>query len=536
MIGERLTSRATPSARDGHEYMVSTLVPGRAQERAALGVAFLFLVAILLALAAFGATQFREIPAFVAAYAVAISLTNLLTALILFAQFSILRSWSLIAISCGYLYAGLIVLPWALTFPEAFATSGLLGAGGRTSAWLYVLWHGGFPLSVIGYVLLKNKGGVRDLWRGAVARPIVASVVIVAGLVCAVTLLVTAGKDLLPEPAGDPHQFDAAIYRPLALDGVIAVGALALTWLRRRSVLDLWLTVDMFTLSLEMVLALNTPAKFTGIWYIAILVGFLTSSVVLFVLLFETSTLYKQLLRALVAQHEERAARLMTGDAVSASIAHELRQPLSSMTNCAGAGLHFLKRAAPDIEEATAAFQQIVDDGHRAGAMIENIRAIFRKGPGSKTSLDVGALVEDSLALARAGLDSHRISVEAEPGKRLPRVAGDQIQLQQVMLNLITNAIDAMAAVAEDRRILRVRCDRRDPCGIAILVEDTGTGLAPALIDRIFDPLFTTKTEGMGMGLAICRSIVEAHGGSLRALPNRPSGAAFELVMPAEAL
>lgn len=275
------------------------------------------------------------------------------------------------------------------------------------------------------------------------------------------------------------------------------------------------------------------PARYTLGWYGGRVCGFLSASLLLFVLLYEITTLYARLLRAVVAQRSERVARLMTGDAVSASIAHEIRQPLSAMITNAGPGLRWLDRATPDVDEAKAALNQIVIAGHRAGTVIESIRAIFKKDVHNRTSLDINELVREALALMRSELQKHGVSVQAEPNEPLPRVDGDRSQLQQVLLNLVTNAIDSMAAT-NAVRVLRVKSKVHDSGGVIVSVEDTGAGIDPKDIDRIFNPLFTTKSHGMGMGLAICRSIIEGHGGRLWATPNTSQGAIFQFVLPVD--
>lgn len=224
----------------------------------------------------------------------------------------------------------------------------------------------------------------------------------------------------------------------------------------------------------------------------------------------------------------------MTGDTVSASIAHEVNQPLSAMINNAGAGLRWLDRAPPDLDEAKAAFKQIVVDGHRAGAVIGSIRAMFKKNVSTRTFLDINELIGEALGLVRGELQTHRVSVQAEPDERLPRVKGDRVQLQQVLLNLITNAIESMAA-SDGARVLGLYSEVQSSSGVMVSVKDTGTGVDPKDIDRIFNPLFTTKSHGMGMGLSICRSIIEAHEGRLWVAPNTPHGTVFHFILPTDA-
>jgi C4-dicarboxylate-specific signal transduction histidine kinase len=233
-----------------------------------------------------------------------------------------------------------------------------------------------------------------------------------------------------------------------------------------------------------------------------------------------------------LAQRREREARLLTGDAVTATIAHEVRQPLSAMITNADAGLHWLDRSVPDLDEAKAALKEIAADGRRAGAVIGSIRAIFKRDTPNRVPLDVNELIEEALALARSDLQGHRIRVEAEPNTQLPQVLGDRIQLQQVLVNLITNAIESMAK--DEPRFLRVTSEVHENGSVKVSVGDTGTGIGSQDVERIFNPLFTTKSDGMGMGLPICRSIIEAHGGRLWVAPNTPRGAVFQFILGAE--
>jgi signal transduction histidine kinase len=427
-----------------------------------------------------------------------------------------------------------MLIPWMLTFPSVFTPGGLLGAGLQSTTWIYILWHAGFPMFVIAYALLKDADRAKRLWRGSAGAAIFLSVVTTAAVVCAAVFLVTAGDALLPRISLDRVRFSTLWLYYAGCLALLSVLALIVLWIRRRSVLDLWLMVVMCAYVIEITLiAFPVPARFTFGWYAGRVFGFLSGSLLLFVLLYEITTLYAGVLRAVLAQRREREARLMTGDAVSASIAHEIKQPLSGMIANADAGVRWLDRTTPDLDKAKASLKQIIHDGHRAGAIIDGVRAVFKKDPQNRTSLDINELIREALALVRDDLHKHRVTVQAELNEQLPRVKGDRVQVQQVLLNLITNAIDSMAA-KNGARVLCVKSKVHDSGGVMLSVEDTGKGVETKDIDRIFDPLFTTKSHGMGMGLSICRSIIEAHDGRLWVKPNTSEGAVFQFILLAD--
>jgi signal transduction histidine kinase len=234
--------------------------------------------------------------------------------------------------------------------------------------------------------------------------------------------------------------------------------------------------------------------------------------------------------RAIDAQRRERDARLMTGDAVAATIAHELKQPLTAMITRSYTGLRWLDRAAPELDKAIAGFRKIADDGHRAAAVIDSIRSSFRKEARVSAPLDVKSLIEEAVALLQDELKAHGVLVKVELSTGPLPVIGDRIQLQQVLLNLITNGIEAMTTV-DGPRALAVSANVRDDGGVMISIADTGTGIDTEDLQRVFNPLFTTKSGGMGMGLSICRSIIEAHEGMLWVTPNAPRGSIFQFVL-----
>ncbi len=217
---------------------------------------------------------------------------------------------------------------------------------------------------------------------------------------------------------------------------------------------------------------------------------------------------------------------------LSASIAHEISQPLAAIVASANAALRWLARETPDLDEATAALKQIVSDGRRAGEVIATLRAMYRKDAQEGKLHHINEIVVDVLGLFRAELQRHRVSVRNTLTEGLPPVRADQVQLQQVILNLVMNAVEAMAPVSNRSHTLSIRSQVDHSGNVLLTLEDSGSGIDVENLDRIFQPFFTTKAKGMGMGLSICRSIVEAHGGRLWASPGSPHGTVLHLVLP----
>jgi signal transduction histidine kinase len=476
--------------------------------------------------------QLGRIDAFVPAYGTAIFVNDLITAVLLFNQFAILRSRSLLVIASGYLFTALIVIPWTLTFPGVFTPSGLLGAGLQTTNWLYNLWHFGFPMFVVAYALLKDADPTKGLWWGSAGAAILSSVAVTAAVVCVATFLVTAGHAHLPRTMLDTIHASPLWLYIAGCQVLLCVAALVLLWARRRSVLDLWLMLVVCASAIEVYLGSFAGLfRFSAGWYAGRIFGFVSSILVLFVLLYEITTLYAQLLSAVLAQRREREARLMTGDAVSASIVHEVRQPLTAIIASANAGLNWLDRVEPDLDNVRNSLWRVVTAGRNADAMIEDIRAHFKTGARTRTSLDIDDVIQEALAVVRDQLKTHRIAVRADSDKRLPRIRGEPVQLQRVLVNLITNAIDSMAT-KNGERVLSIRSEIHHSGCVMVSVEDTGKGLEPSAVDRIFNPMFTTKAHGMGMGLSICRSIIEAHEGQLWVTADKGRGAVFQFTVP----
>jgi PAS domain S-box-containing protein len=235
--------------------------------------------------------------------------------------------------------------------------------------------------------------------------------------------------------------------------------------------------------------------------------------------------------------HEAQAelahvARVTALGELAASIAHEVNQPLAAVVAHAAACRRWLDRDPPNLEEARGTVQSIIKDGNRAGEVIQHVRALVNKTVGQKTPLDINEVVNDVITLLHYELASHRISLRMELAPALCPVLGDRIQLQQVILNLVINGIEAMQPVTDRRRELAIRTRQDDAGKILVEIRDCGIGLAGGNASRLFEAFFTTKSDGMGMGLSICRSIVESHGGRLSASGHAGPGATFQFVLP----
>jgi C4-dicarboxylate-specific signal transduction histidine kinase len=227
-----------------------------------------------------------------------------------------------------------------------------------------------------------------------------------------------------------------------------------------------------------------------------------------------------------------RVARLTTVGAMAATIAHELNQPLAAIVSNGSAGLRWLDRPEPNLEEARVAFGRVVNEGHRAAQIITSIRAMFKKDSGARSPVAINELVCDVVSTSLGELKCRRISLALQLLDDLPPVHADRVQLQQVLLNLLTNAVDSIASVTDRPHTLSVRSERLEDW-VLINVEDSGTGINPEHAERMFDAFFTTKSNGIGLGLSICRSIVESHGGRLSVFPVHPYGSVFRVMLPA---
>jgi signal transduction histidine kinase len=433
-----------PGPPDEHQLLLATLPPSKGQIRLALGVVLALLVALAFTIP-FTNVQLPRIDAFIPAFETAIAFNDLVTAALLFAQFSILRWRSLLVLANGFLFTALIVVPHALTFPGAFAPTGLLGAGLQSTAWLYYFWHAGAPLAVIGYVLLKDVDNRAAKLQRSPATVIGWSMALVILIVCVLTWIAIEADTFLPRIMAGSVEANRTV---LALIGLLIAAlnavALVLLWVRRRSVLDLWLMVMCCAWLAETLVTAFVAGRFTFGFYASRLYAFVAVFWVLLTLLSETMTLYSNLVYSALRRRSNSEGRQIAMDAMAASIAHEVSQPIGAMSFNSEAAIMLLSQTPPNIDEARAALEAIVSDGTRAAMVIASLRSMFKRDTPQRTRFDVNDLLQEVPKLVDADLWSHKITVAIELRESLPQLRADRVQLQQVFLNLFMNAIEAM--------------------------------------------------------------------------------------------
>lgn len=508
--------------------------PTRAQTLLALWVAAALLLAFFAALP-FARVQLPGTEAALPAYATAILINDVLTAALLLALFSAQPAPGVLFLAIGYLFVGLLAVPWALTFPGVFAEHGLLDAGQQTTAAIAALRRCGFPVFVLAYALLRGarfpQGSLR-IWSGR--RAIAGAVFLVCAGTIVVTAVIVAHDQNMPKLMAGRMEASSLWTYVAGASVVLYVAAIVALLRGPRSVLDLWLLVVLFALLLEIVLlSFISSGRLSVGWWAGRGFGLAAASVVLFQMMWETTALYAHLVRSIVVERRANQMRLASLEALSASIAHELNQPLASMVTNADAGLLWLDRPEPNVTECRGALDLIASEGHRAGKVIEAIRTLFRKDTRERVMLDLNEVVTEMLPEIRRHARLGGAAVQVDLAEGAPPVVGNAVQLQQVVSNLATNAVEAMTDVADRPKILSIRTAARGPNDVLIEVTDTGEGLGAEDASRLFEPFVTTKPAGLGMGLMICRSIVEAHGGRIWATANGTAGSTFTVALPA---
>ena len=486
-------------------------------------------------------TQLGEISAFVPLIDAFMLFSELIIATLLYSQATVFRSRALTVLASGYAFAALILVPHALTFPGAFSTNGLLGAGINTTAWLAVFRRFTFPIAVISYALLKSadSGPHTDPKRPAarVTEGLGGAIVLAASG----ALLTTAGHDLLPpifSNARDTVHTNLVIVNLVTI--LLTISAMALLFRRDKSVLDLWLLVALSGWIFQSLLNLTLHTRFTLGWYGLNVMTLASSFIVMLALIAETTWLYARLALLTAARNREREARLMSMDAVTAAISHEVGQPLTALSLSASVGLHWLTQPRPDISKAIRSLRAISDDSKRTFDVIKSIRAMFGKGGGPISVFSLNDLVRDTASVMDGELAGAKVSLVLALDESLPPIRADRVQIQRVLINLVTNSIESLGPIRGRTRLLPQNRPRRISIssaslaeqGVQLNVSDTGAGIPSEELEHIFDPFYTTKASGTGLGLPLCRTIVEGHRGRLWASPGEEWGAIFHLELP----
>lgn len=500
------------------------------QERRWALAAIAMIVIGFAAIAPFADINLWRLDSFIPTIQVVISITSLITAALLFGQFSTMGLRGLLVLAGGYLFVALIVISHVLTFPGAFSPTGLLGAGTQSAAWLYIFWHFGFAVAVIGYVLLKDvknpvgfSGFFAIFWTS----------MIVAGLVGLLTWIATAQHELLPVLFSDATSFAQLATYATGIDLILSALALVLLWKRGWSVLDLWLSVTICAFVAELVI--NTvliSGRFTLGWYLGRAFAVLVPTIVLILLLAQTFALNARLMSMTMMLKRERDNKLASLDAVVASIAHEVRQPLTSIAMHGAAAQRYLNHTPPNVLVVGRSLGAMVDASMQVSEIFDSIRALFSNIDPERRLIDVNQLAAEALDSLREELNANGIKTSVQKNLQLQSIMAHQGQLREVFINLMQNAIDAMKAVSDRPRTLRIKTDCHGNDAIVISVEDTGPGIAPSKIKTIFEPFFSTKAKGMGLGLAICKSIVEGHHGQLTVSSQINGGTRFQIILP----
>jgi len=437
------TSRAS-------DFSIATVPPTALQRQLAVIVAAIVLAATAI-ITAFGATQLQQIDGFIPANELVIFVSDLFTAALLSSHARIIGSHRLLVLACGYLFSALIVVSHALTFPGAFAPSGLLGGGLQTTPWLFIFWHLGFPASVIGYACLKDEK------RALPPSTIYWSAALVVLLTLLLTWFVTVHHDFLPPLFVDRRTLTSLGNHVTGIDFLTSVLALALLWRRQRSVLDLWLAVAVVALVAELwVTTFVIGSRYSLGFYAARLLSVTVSVVVLIVLLIEGTVLYARLSSAIALLQRERDNRLMSVDAATASVAHEISQPLGAITLNISSALQLLKKTPPDLEEANICLTAMAGESEHANEIVRSIRKLFKTAAHQNTPIDINPLVQQVLRMVENDLHVQGVTVSTEFQDDLPQITGDRTLLQQVILNLVKNAIEAMVAGRTAVKTLRL--------------------------------------------------------------------------------
>jgi signal transduction histidine kinase len=511
--------------------VLSTLPAAPSERRIALATVLVSIV-VFAALAPFAQTPLAKVWAFIPVYESALVINDLITAVLLLAQFRIVRTRALLVIACGYLFTATITVAHALTFPGLFSDSGLLGANPQSTAWLYMFWHGGFPLLVIAYAMLKSRDEA-TVARGRVGAAVGLGVLTVFAAVSGLTLLATVGQELLPAIMRGNRYTPAMIFVVGSVWASSIVALIALWRRRPYSVLDAWLMVVMCAWVFDIALsAVLNAGRFDLGFYAGRIYGLLAASFVLIMLLFENTTLYARL--------AERTAQLQAAnrelEAFTYSVSHDLRAPLRAIDGFSGI-LEADYRERLD-EEGRRLLARVRRNAQRMEKLIEDLLAFSRLGrqPIRTVSVSLDDLVHEVLNELQPARPERAATISVG---RLGAVEADPALLRHVLTNLLGNAIKFTGKTAVPAIEVGCRETTRDKTR-TYYVKDNGAGFDMQYADKLFGVFQRLHRpddfEGTGVGLAIVQQIIHRHGGRVWADAKPGEGATFYFTLRAGAL
>jgi two-component system sensor histidine kinase/response regulator len=520
--------------------LVLSMQPAGPAERRLAAAAVLLSLVTFVAAVPFARVRLPQLVAFIPDYESTLAVNDLITAALLYGQFTIARSRGLLVLASGFLYIALATVCHTLTYPGLFFEGRVLGTSIQSTVWLYMFWHAGFPLAVVCYALLRDDGAGRT--DAGVSSAILRSFAIVVALVVLLTALATAGEPLLPQLMQGKDHLPVMIFIVAVVWSLCLLALVTLFMRRPHSILDLWLMVMLCAWLCDIALsAMLNAGRFDLGYYVGRLYGLGASSFVLGMLVLETVTLYRRLARSLGAERREREHRLREmrselihvsrlselGQMVSA-LAHEVNQPLTAVGNYLRASLRLIDMG--DTTRARPALAKAASEVTRASEIVRRLRDFIRKRDSEKCAEDLGAMIEETVALAVIGTERPNVRVELRLHPQASTALVDKIQIQQVLLNLIRNAVEAMAGRTQQSLVIATLPSA--DAMVELSVADSGPGLPAEVRAKLFQPFVTTKSAGMGVGLSICHSIIEAHGGRLWADDNSDTGTVFRFTVP----
>jgi len=500
---------------------LSTVAATPGQTKAAVATVVVSAL-IFFALLPLAKVQLAQLWAFIPIYESALVVSDAITAVLLFGQFGFLRSRAMLVLACGYLFTALAAAAHMLTFPGLFAAGGLLGAGPQSTAWLYMFWHGGFPFVVIAYALLKNRRSETPPDRAW--TEVLLAMAIAAVAACAVTLLATAGQDLLPQIMSG-NQYTPAMIGVVSSTWVLSAVALVALWRQKpHTVIDLWLMVVMCAWIFDIGLsAVFNHGRFDVGFYSGRIYGLLAASFVLWLLLIENALLYGRL----ATKTAELSAANKELDSFAYSVSHDLRAPLRAVDGF-----------ALMLEEDYA--RQLDDEGRRLIGVVRS--SAQRMSHLIDDLLEFSRLGRKELARERIDMTqvAREVAAEIAPGSaaieiaQLPAASGDRSLLRQVWVNLIGNAVKYSSKTQNSR--VEVGARTEGPMTV-YWVRDNGAGFDmkfAAKLFGVFQRLHRSEEfPGTGVGLAIVQRVVTRHGGRIWAEAEPNKGACFYFTLPA---